>query len=147
MSVDFQRFESVRARQRSERRRWLSFLSALAAAAVIIAVLQIAGPLTPTWGSVAPLLSRGASLVREVRGRVEAIERQTRTIRITSGFLGLASVALVVTDDTLIVVGEKEGGFGDIRQGEPVVAAYEIGRAPLQARRVEVMLPARPSGN
>ena len=93
-----------------------------------------------------PVLSRGAALV-EARGRIETIERETRTIRISSGFLGLTSVALVVTEETLIVVGEKEGGFGDIRPGEPVVAAYETGRGALQAKRVEVVLPATPSGN
>ena len=147
MSVDFQRFQSVRARQRSERRRWLSFLSALAVAAVIIAAIQVAGPPMPGWEGIARLLSRGASLVGEARGRVEMVERDTRTIRIASGFLGLTSVALIVTEDTLIVVGEKEGGFGDIRLGEPVVAAYEIGRDALQAKRVEMVLPARAPGN
>jgi hypothetical protein len=147
MSVDFQRFQTVRSRQRSERRRWLSFLSALAVATVLIAAIQVAGPIMPGWAGIARLLSRGASLVGEARGRVELVERDTRTIRIASGFLGLTSVALVVTEDTLIVVGEKEGGFGDIRLGEPVVAAYEIGRDPLQAKRVEVVLPARAPGN
>jgi hypothetical protein len=101
----------------------------------------------PGWGGIARLLSRGASLVGEARGRVEMVERDTRTIRIASGFLGLTSVALIVTEDTLIVVGEKEGGFGDIRLGEPVVAAYEIGRDALQAKRVEMVLPARAPGN
>jgi hypothetical protein len=147
MSVDFQRFQSVRSRQRSERRRWLSVLSALAVAAVIIAALQVAAPIMPGWAGIARLLSQGASLVGEARGRVEMVERDTRTIRIASGFLGLTSVALVVTEDTVIVVGEKEGGFGDIRLGEPVVAAYEIGGDPLQAKRVEVVLPARAPGN
>jgi hypothetical protein len=146
MSVDFQRFESVRARQRSERRRWLSLLSALAVIAVIVAVIQVAGPATPGWAGIVQLLNRGASLVVEARGRVEVVERETRTIRIASGFLGLTSVALVVTENTLIVVGEKEGGFGDIRPGEPVIAAYEIGHRPLQAMRVEVVLPARAPG-
>lgn len=143
MSVDFQRFQSVRRRQRSERRRWLSVLSALAVAMVLIAAIQVAGPMMPGWTEIARLLSRGASLVGEARGRVEMVERDTRTIRIKSGFLGLTSVALVVTEDTLIVVGEKEGGFGDIRLGDPVVAAYDMGRDPLQAKRVEVVLPAR----
>jgi hypothetical protein len=147
MSVDFQRFQSVRARQRSERRRWLSGLSALAVALVIIAAIQVAGPMMPAWAGITRLLNRGASLVGEARGRVEMVERDTRTIRITSGFLGLTSVALVVTEDTLIVVGEKEGGFGDIRLGELVVATYEIGRDALQSKRVEVVLPARAPGN
>jgi hypothetical protein len=146
MSVDFQRLESVRARQRSQRKRWLSVLSVIAGAAVLLAVSQLAASVMPGWRDIAPLLSRGAALL-EARGRVDTIERETRTIRISSGFLGLTSVALVVTEDTLIVVGEKEGGFGDIRPGEPVVAAYEVGRGALQAKRVEVVLPAKPSGN
>ena len=108
-------------------------------------ISQLAASVMPGWRDIVPLLSRGAAL--EVRGRVETIERETRTIRISSGFLGLTSVALVVTEDTLIVVGEKEGGFGDIRPGEPVVAAYEVGRGALQAKRVEVVRPAKPSGN
>jgi hypothetical protein len=152
MSVDFQRLESVRARQRSQRKRWLSVLSILAGAAVAVALIQLAASVMPAWRDLVPLLSRGAALVEargvvEARGRVETIERETRTIRISSGFLGLTSVALVVTEDTLIVVGEKEGGFGDIRPGEPVVAAYEVGRGALQAKRVEVVRPAKPSGN
>jgi hypothetical protein len=152
MSVDFQRLESVRARQRSQRKRWLSVLSILAGAAGAVALIQLAASVMPAWRDLVPLLSRGAALVEarslvEARGRVETIERETRTIRISSGFLGLTSVALVVTEDTLIVVGEKEGGFGDIRPGEPVVAAYEVGRGGLQAKRVEVVRPAKPSGN
>src|SRR5258707_13701423 len=99
MSADFQRFQSVRARQRAERRRWLSVLSALAATA-LIAAIQVAGPMMPGGAEIARLLSRGASLVGETRGRVEMVERDTRTIRIKSGFLGLTSVALVVTEDT-----------------------------------------------
>jgi hypothetical protein len=145
MTIEFQRFESVRARQRSERRRWRSLLGALAVAVVIVATFQVAGPTLPGWSEVVPYLS-GASLPREARGRVDSIERDTRTIRVVSGFLGLGSVALVVSDTTLIVVGDKEGGFGDIRPGEPVVAVYETGRRPLQATRVEVMQPGKAQG-
>ena len=146
MSVDFQRFESVRARQRSERRRWLTILSALAATVVAVAVMQIAGPMLPSWRELQAWSGDGPATLAETRGRVETVERDTRTIRIASGFLGLTSVALVITDDTLIVVGDKEGGFGDIRLGEPVVAAYEVRPGAGQAKRVEVVLPPRASG-
>jgi len=146
MSVDFQRFESVRARRRSERRRWLGFVAALSLAAVIIATIQVAGPTLPSVNEIVPFLT-GASLPREARGRVDWIKRDTRTIRIASGFLGLSSGALVITETTLIVVGGTEGGFGDLQQGEPVVAAYETGRRPLEATRVEVVLPAKPQGD
>jgi len=145
MSVDFQRFESVRARQRSERRRWLGFVAALAVAMVVVTTLQVAGPTLSDWRERVSLLS-GVPLPREARGRVDSIERDTRIIRIASGFLGLSSVALVITEATLIVVGDKEGGFGDIQQGEPVVASYESGRHPLHATRVEVT-PSRSPGH
>ena len=145
MSVDFQRFESVRAQRRSARRRWLGLLAALAVATVIFATRQVAGPTLPAWSEITSFWG-GASLAREARGRVDSIERDTRTVRIASGFLGLSSVALVITETTLIVVGDKEGGFGDIQQGEPVVAAYEPNRRPLQATRVEVMPPAKTQG-
>ena len=74
MSVDFQRFESVRARRRSERRRWLSVLGVLAAAMVIVATVQVAGPTLPGLSDIIPSLS-GASQSHEVRGRVDSIER------------------------------------------------------------------------
>jgi hypothetical protein len=151
MSLDFQRLASVRARRRARRKRWLSALSALAVAAVIIAASRLAGPMMPGWlpsfERIVPLLSRGASLVGEARGWVEMVEPETGIIRVSSGFLGLRSVALVVTEDTLILVGEKEGGFGDIRQGERIVAAYEVGPDTLQAKRVEVFVPVKESGN
>jgi hypothetical protein len=53
------------------------------------------------------------------------------------------SIALVVTPETLIVVGDKEGGFGDIHEGDRVVAAYDP--SLLHARRVEVLADA-PAG-
>jgi hypothetical protein len=75
----------------------------------------------------------------EARGRVAIVEPAARLIRVSSGFLGLTSVDLVVTNDTLIVVGDKEGGFGDIRDGGEVRAAYEVRPGTLRAKRVEVV--------
>ena len=146
VSVDFQRLERVRARQYSRRRRWLRSLSTLVIAAAILAVGRLVVPmvpgLLPALERNLPLLSRGASLVGEVlaeaQGRVEIVERAAGTIRVSSGFLGLMSVELVVTPETLIVVGDKEGGFGDLREGEHVIATYEVRPDTLWAKRVEV---------
>jgi len=146
VSVDFQRLERVRARQYSRRRRWLRSLSTLAVAAAILAVGRLVVPmvpgLLPALERNLPLLSRGASLVGEVlaeaQGRVEIVERAAGTIRVSSGFLGLMSVELVVTPETLIVVGDKEGGFGDLREGDRVIATYEVRPDALWAKRVEV---------
>ena len=146
VSVEFQRLERVRARQYSRRRRWLRSLSTLVIAAAILAVGRLVVPmvpgLLPALERNLPLLSRGASLVGEVlaeaQGRVEIVERAAGTIRVSSGFLGLMSVELVVTPETLIVVGDKEGGFGDLREGDRVIATYEVRPDALWAKRVEV---------
>jgi hypothetical protein len=146
MSVDFKRLERVRARQYSRRRRWLRALSTGAIAAVVLGVSRLVVPmipgLLPAMERHLPLLSRGASLVGEVlaeaRGRVETVEQAAGIIRVSSGFLGLMSVELVVTPETLIVVGDKEGGIGDLREGERVIATYQVRPDTLWAKRVEV---------
>jgi len=146
MSVDFQRLAEVRARQSSRRKRWLRSLSALGVVALVVAASQPAVPLVPgrllsSWlRSGVSLLSPSVSPVdEEARGRVAIVEPAARLIRVSSGFLGLTSVDLVVTNDTLIVVGDKEGGFGDIRDGGEVRAAYEVRPGTLRAKRVEVV--------
>ena len=68
MSRDFQRLETVRARQRSQRKRWLSVLSILAGAVVVVALIHLAASVMPAWRDIVPLLSHGAALV-EARGR------------------------------------------------------------------------------
>ena len=75
---------------------------------------------------------------RVVSGWVKTIEADTAIMRISSGLFGLMSIALRVTPETLIVVGDKEGGFGDIRPGEQVVASYQLRQGVPEARRVEV---------
>jgi hypothetical protein len=147
MSVDFQRLAEVRARQSSRRRRWVRGAAALGGAALVVTASQFAVPRFPgrllsSWvGSVVVVLSPGVSPVdEEARGRVAIVEPAARLIRVSSGFLGLISVDLVVTNDTLIVVGDKEGGFGDIRHGSEVRAAYEGQSGALRATRVEVVL-------
>lgn len=156
VSVDFQRLASVRARQRARRKREIGALTALVGAVMVVAAGWLAAPLIPgqLLTAFAPGLSalgRGAWLVDaahgEAQGWVQTVEPDTGIIRVSSGFLGLMSIALRVTPDTLIVVGNKEGGFGDIRLGERVVAAYDVQPGALQARRVEVFLPGRHGGN
>jgi hypothetical protein len=147
MSVDFQRLERVRAaRQSSRRKRWVRIASTLAMVLALAAVGQRVAT------REVPFLSQGAALVGqalgEARGRVATVEPAAGIIRVASGFLGLLSVELVITPDTLIVVGDKEGGFGDLREGESVVATYEVHSDTLRARRVELTgRDLRPHGN
>jgi hypothetical protein len=86
-----------------------------------------------------------ASASNEARGSVATIDLDTRIVRLSSGFLGLISVSLLVTSETLIVVGDKEGGFGDLRLGERVVATYQVRETGLEATRIELLpLPRAP---
>lgn len=145
MSLDFQRLASVRARRQSRRRRLLKVgtsvvaASALLAAGLLVAPILPGGLLTSLLEPHVPWSSARPSPIGEAQGRVQTVEARAGIIHVSSGFLGLTSVPLVVTTDTLIVVGDKEGGFGDLREGARVKAVYDIGRDVLRARRVEVL--------
>jgi hypothetical protein len=157
VKAEFQRLDAVRARLRVRRARWLRAAAAAGGVATLVAMTGwgaarlIPGPLLTALAPGLTTLGRGAWLVGaahgEARGWVQTVEPDTGLIRVSSGFLGLMSVVLRVTPDTLIVVGNKEGGFGDIRLGEQVSAAYEVRPGALQARRVEVFPPRRDGGN
>jgi hypothetical protein len=149
MSVDFQRLAQVRARQSSRRKRWLRLLWLLGIAVVIAAGSQLPAPVLParrlaSWVEQRlPFLGgNGAPVVEEAQGRVQIVEPGTGLIRVSSGPFGLMSVELVVSAETLIVVGDKEGGFGDLRDGGQVKAAYEVRPGALRAKRVEVIVRA-----
>lgn len=149
MSVDFRRLAQVRARRSARRRRWIRGLATLGMAALLVAASQLAPvlsghPLASWLEHSVPFLAPGAPPVaEEARGRVRIVEPAAGVIRVSSGFLGLMSVELIVTPETLIVVGDKEGGFGDIRDGSHVRAAYETRPGSLHATRVEVVVPGR----
>ena len=113
----------------------------------VVAVSALAAPtvtglLLSRSGRPAAPLSLSVSLVDDVRGQatgwVKAVAPESGLIRVSSGAFGLWSLALVVTPETIIIVGDKEGGFGDIREGARVEAAYEGPPGTLRARRVEV---------
>ena len=97
------------------------------------------GPLysfsTKTWS---PEL-RGDKMIGGIEGAVKDADVATNTVRIASGFLGLASLPLVVTPDTKIAVKGKLGGFADLDRGQIVRVAYEVRSDQLVAWRVEVL--------
>jgi hypothetical protein len=147
MSVDFQRLAQVRAR-RHRRRRWTRVLVTLGVvglvgAASVFAAPMIHGRRLPSWlEHGTPFLDRDVAVgsIEEAQGRVQIVDPAAGIIRLSQGFLGLLSVELAVTPDTLIVVGDKEGGFGDIRDGGRIRAAYERRPGPWYAKRVEVVV-------
>ena len=146
MSVDFRRLAQVRARRSTRRRRWIRGLVTLGLATGLVAAGQLAAP-SLSGHPLASWLEHGVSFsgpdatpgANETRGRVRIVEPAAGIIRVSWGFLGLMSVELVVTPETLIVVGDKEGGFGDFRDGSQVRAAYETRGDGLHATRVEIV--------
>jgi hypothetical protein len=115
----FRRLEEVRSRLRSRRRRRLSAAAINTGAAALVAVSALAAPtvtglLLSRSGRPAAPLSLSVSLVDDVRGQVtgwvKAVAPESGIVRVSSGAFGLRSLALVVTPETIIIVGDKEGG-------------------------------------
>jgi hypothetical protein len=149
-SVEFRRLTTARRQRRSQRERWARMASAVGGAIGLVAlawfgVLRFhAMPLpalVQTVTDLSPVAGGGLDADHVARGWVETTEADTATMRISSGRFGLMSIALRVTPQTLIVVGHKEGGFGDLRPGQQVVASYQLRQGVPEARRVEVVPP------
>jgi hypothetical protein len=106
---------------------------------VAFAIDAVAGPFfslsTQSWGPE----RRGDKLMGIAEGHLKSTDVATRTVRITSGFLGLDSLSLQVTPDTMIGVNGKLGGFGDLDRGQLVRVAYEVASNRRVASRVEVL--------
>jgi hypothetical protein len=81
----------------------------------------------------------------ETVGWVSKVE--ANTIHVNSGPFGGGVVPLLVTKNTKITVGSKEGWFEDIRPGGQVKVVYQVAHGKRLARTVEVLVdegPRRP---
>jgi hypothetical protein len=77
-----------------------------------------------------------------VEGYVWKAEEDSGTVRVASNPFGINAVPFTVTRDTRVVVGEREGGFGDLREGLSVRVLYERREEALVAICVETRLGA-----
>ena len=81
----------------------------------------------------------------ETIGWVSKVE--ANTIHVNSGPFGGGVVPLLVTKNTKITVGSKEGWFEDIRPGGQVKVVYQVAHGKRLARSVELLVdegPRRP---
>ena len=82
----------------------------------------------------------------QARGRVGKVEPLTKTIHVSPNLFGIRAVPFTLDEDTRIVVGDKEGGFGDFRDGVLVKIVYQRRPPGLVVSCVELFEP-RPTAS
>jgi hypothetical protein len=105
-------------------------LSRIAAGIAIVTVLgvtalvtrNVLGPDDPD----ASLQRNGGKVMGDIAGYVGRVDREARTVDISSSPFGIRPVVLVVTNETAIVVNGKQGAIGDLWKDLPVKVYYEI---------------------
>jgi len=118
--------------------RLLTIGAAVGSLGLLTAVVLMLWPADPT--------DYGATMGRDQReqadgetvGWVSKVE--SNTIHVNSGPFGGGVVPLVITRNTKITVGNKEGWFEDIRPGGQVRVAYELYQGKRLARTVELLV-------
>jgi hypothetical protein len=115
-------------------------LATMVVAMVIVFLVDlVAGPVFSFSTQAWPPARQGDKLIGGIRGVVKATDPAANTVRISSGFLGLGSLLVVVTPETTIAVNGKFGGFGDLDRGQGVRVTYEVHPDRLVAARLEVL--------
>ena len=80
-------------------------------------------------------------LVGEAMGYVSAVDSDERILKISASILGLRAVTLSVGNDATIMIGDKQGGLGDLSVDMPVRVSYALDGDTRRAMAVE-RLPA-----
>ena len=118
--------------------KWV--LATMVVAMVLVFLVDLLeGPVFSFSTQAWPPARQGDKVIGGIRGLVKATEPAANTVRISSGFLGLGSLPVVVTPETTIAVKGKFGGFGDLDRGQRVRVTYEVHPDRLVAARVEVL--------
>ena len=105
--------------------RWRAALWAGIAVFVVLAAVVLG-----RWGATADVLEVRSGGVRALAGRISDVDGERFVIRLGDGVLGASGEQIAILRTTVIRVGEKEGGLGDLDVGLPVavVAVEEAGR-------------------
>ena len=104
--------------------------SRIAGGLAFVAGLSVVGAvawslLTPSYPGPALPLAEGPAL-GDVTGYVGRVDPSARTVDVADNLFGLRPVMMVLTDDTSIMVGGKQGAIGDLSKDTPVRAFYEV---------------------
>jgi hypothetical protein len=105
-------------------------LSRIAAGIAIVTVLGVTALVTRNvlWPDDpdASLQRNGGKVMGDMAGYVGRVDREARTVDISTSPLGIRPVVLVVTNETAIVVNGKQGAIGDLWKDLPVRVLYEV---------------------
>ena len=124
--------------------RLLSLSAAVGSIALLAVVIFMLWPVDPPDTATADR----DQVDGEAIGWISKVE--ANTIHVNSGPFGGGVLPLLVTRNTRIMVGSKEGWFEDIRPGGQVKVVYQIAHGKRLARTVELLVdegprrPARP---
>lgn len=77
------------------------------------------------WYSSVPRASAVEASAGVIQGDVRAVEADSWTVSVSMNPFGFGAIPVSVTPETTIVVGDKEGGFGDLYPGTSVRITYE----------------------
>ncbi len=116
-------------------------LLTLARVAVGVALLTGGGamlrPLVWPEDPDASLQMVNGRLVGEATGYVAAVDSTERILKISTSVLDLRPVTLSVGNDATIMIGDKQGGLGDLAVDMPVRVAYSLEGGSRRAIAVE----------
>lgn len=76
--------------------------------------------------------------VRELRGTVQAVDRETKALRIAHQPADVPDTILLMTDDTQVQVEGRTGSLADIQRGARIRASYQDRYGINVARIIEV---------
>jgi hypothetical protein len=122
--------------------RLLSLAAAVGSVALLAVVIFMLWPADPSDTAMADR----DQVDGEAIGWISKVE--ANTIHVNSGPFGGGVLPLLVTRNTRIMVGSKEGWFEDIRPGGQVKVVYQIAHGKRLARTVQLLVdegPRRPA--
>ena len=77
-------------------------------------------------------------LIGETSGYVARVDREARTVDVSASLIGWRPVVLIVNQETVIKVHDRQGGLGDLWKDMPVRASYEVIGDTRVARSIQI---------
>lgn len=76
--------------------------------------------------------------IRELRGTVQAVDRETKVLRVTHDAGNVPETTLLMSDDTEVQVQGRPGSLADIQRGTRIRASYQSRYGLNLARSIEI---------